>query len=135
MGEVDYARIFDVLPSPFMLLDRELRYVAANAAYLEATGRSLEELLGQHVMAMFPNPGESGRRLQESFERVVATGESDTLAYLPYPILLSDGSYGNRYWTCVHVPILDDEGRVRFVMQNTVDVTEFARLREAATLP
>ncbi|ODT79272.1 MAG: hypothetical protein ABS76_20650 [Pelagibacterium sp. SCN 64-44] len=135
MNEVDYAAIFDALPSPFMILDADLRYVTANRAYLETTGRALDQLRGQYVLDMFPNPDESGQRLRQSFEKVLATGESDTLAYLPYPIRRADGGFDNRYWTVVHVPVLDEQGRVVLLMQNTVDVTEFARLREAATLP
>lgn len=135
MGEVDYARIFDVLPSPFMVLDAELRYVAVNRAYLEATGRRQEDLLGRHVMDAFPNPGESGKRLLASFQAVLASGRSDTLAYLPYPIARPDGGFENRYWTCAHVPVLGEDGAVEFVMQNTVDVTEFARIRAASTVP
>lgn len=135
MAEVDYAHIFAALPSPFMLLDKDLRFVGANPAYLETTGRTLEELRGQYVMDMFPNPGESGRRLQLSLERVVATGETDTLAFLPYPIPKGDGSFHNRYWTAVHVPVMGDDGAVKYVLQNTVDVTELVRMREAATLP
>jgi len=135
MAEVDFARVFEALPSPYMILDRALRFVTANPAYLSVTGRTLEELRGQYVMDMFPNPGESGRRLKASFERVLATGEMDTLAYLPYPIPKGDGSFYNGYWTVVHRPILGADGAVDFVLQNTVDVTEFARLREAASLP
>jgi len=135
MGEVDFARVFNALPSPFMILDRDLRYVTANPAYLAATGRTLEQLRGRYVMDMFPNPGESGRRLRESFERVLATGERDTLAYLPYPIARPEGGFSDNYWSVVHVPIADDDGKVAFVLQNTVDVTEFVRLREAASLP
>lgn len=135
MGEVDYARVFDVLPSPFMLLDANLRYISANKAYLEATGRSLDELVGQHVMDVFPNTGVSGTRLQESFNRVVATGQPDTLAYLPYPIPRPDGGYEDRYWTAIHVPVLASDGSVEYVLQNTVDVTEFARIRAASTVP
>lgn len=135
MTPIDFERIFDVLPSPYMLLDRNLNFVAANRSYLETTERKLEDLLGRHVMEMFPNPGESGRRLEESLKTVIATGEQDTLAYLPYPIELEDGQFDNRYWTTVHTPIQDDAGTTAFVLQNTVDVTEFVKLREAATLP
>src|SRR5690606_25353191 len=55
--------------------------------------------------------------------------------YLPYPITESDGTLRHRYWTAVHVPLLDAGGRVEYILQNTVDVTDFARMREAATLP
>lgn len=135
MAEVDFAQVFQALPSPFMILDREFRYVAANPAYLATTGRTMDELRGENIFGKFPNRGESGRRLQESFERVLATGEPDTLAYLAYPIPDADGRMTNRYWTAVHVPLFGADGTVEFVMQNTVDVTEYARLREAATLP
>jgi PAS domain S-box-containing protein len=135
MNGVDYARIFDVLPSPFMVLDAQLRYVSANSAYLAVTGRAMDDLRGQHIMDMFPEPGESGERLRASFERVLATGEADTLAYLRYPIAREDGTMHEVYWTAAHVPVLDAKGRVEFIVQNTVDVTEFAHLREASTLP
>ncbi len=135
MNEVDYAAVFEALPSPFMILDKDLRYVAANAAYLATTGRTMDQLRGRHIMDLFPNPGDSGRRLRESLESVAAGGAPDTLAYLPYPIAKTDGTLENRYWTAVHVPILDESGAVRYVLQNTVDVTEFARLQQAVSLP
>lgn len=135
MSEVDFARVFDVLPSPFMILDAELRYVAANKAYLETVGRPLDQMVGLKVMDLFPEPGESGLKLQQSLARVLQTGESDTLPFLPYPIAGAGGEQQNRYWTAVHVPILGDDGRPRYVLQNTVDVTDFAWLREATNLP
>lgn len=135
MAELDFARIFEALPSPFMILDQDLRYVAINQAYLETVNREREALLGQSLFDMFPNSDESGLRLKASLEQVLATGDSDTLPYLAYPIARSDGAEEHRYWTAIHVPIFGDDGRPKYVMQNTVDVTEFARLREAATLP
>lgn len=136
MAEVDFAQIFNALPSPMMVLDTELRYVAANSAYLATTGRThVDQLRGHKVMELFPNPGESGTKLVSSIKTVIASGQPDTLAYLHYPIAGADGQIENRYWTAVHVPILDADGSVNFVLQNTVDVTEFVRMREAATLP
>ncbi|KKB80007.1 hypothetical protein VW35_06010 [Devosia soli] len=136
MDEVDFARIFDVLPSPFMLLDKELRYVTANRAYLETVGRELSDIFGENLFDLFPNSGESGRRLRESFDRVMATGKPDTLPYLAYPIARSaEGEMEERFWTAVHVPVLDEGGSVRYVLQNTVDVTEIARMRAASTVP
>lgn len=135
MIELDYARIFEALPSPFMIVDTDLNYVAANAAYLETVGRQREALVGQYLFDLFPNDDESGIRLKRSLEHVLATGERDTLAYLPYPIASEQGEVENRYWTAVHVPIMGADGKVAFIMQNTVDVTDFARMRQAASLP
>ena len=135
MVELDYARIFEALPSPFMVVDTQLCYVAANPAYLATTGRTMEQLRGRNLFDLFPNSDESGRKLRASFEQVIASGEPDTLPYLPYPIAGEDGQMAMRYWTAVHVPIFGDDGQVKYVLQNTVDVTELARMREAATLP
>lgn len=135
---IDFERLFERLPSPYMVLDRELRYVAANAAYEQATLRSKAELIGQKLFDLFPNEGESGRRLRASFERVFETGEADTLAYIPYDIPVPSeqgGGFEERYWTAVHTPLTDDEGKVVHVVQNTVDVTDIVRLRQAASLP
>ncbi|MCB8836529.1 sensor histidine kinase [Aurantimonas sp. VKM B-3413] len=136
--EIDFAKVFDALTTPYMVLDAELRYVAANAAYEEATFRTREELLGQRLFDLFPNPGESGRRLRRSLEQVMATGEPDTIAFLSYAIprpASKGGGMEQRYWSATHSPVKDALGKVRFIVQNTVDVTEIVRLREANALP
>jgi len=134
----DFRRVFDTLPSPYMVLDRALNFVCVNEAYERVTMRQAEVLAGRYVFDMFPNEGESGRRLKASFERVLEVGEVDTLAYLHYDIPVPaerGGGFERRYWTCTHTPLFDGEGRVEFIVQNTVDVTELAQLMEATSLP
>lgn len=134
----DFEILFDALPSPYMLLDGRWNYVAVNAAYEAAVMRPRSELIGRHLFDLFPNDGESGRRLRESFERVFATGETDTIAYIPYDIPRppeKGGGTETRFWTAVHTPVTKADGTTEFLIQNTVDVTEMVRLREAAHLP
>ncbi|MCV0397524.1 MAG: PAS domain-containing protein [Rhizobiaceae bacterium] len=135
---IDFARLFDALPTPYMVIDPQYRFVTANKAYEKATLRTLDELRGRSLFELFPNEGESGRRLRESFDRVFETGKPDTLAYIPYDIPNPDkgkGATEKRYWTATHSPLADGEGAVRWLIQNTVDVTEFVRLHEVASLP
>lgn len=134
----DFQAIFDIIPSAHMVLDRDLKYVAANNAYERATLRSRDELIGRYIFDQFPNEGEGGKRLAASFNRVLETGKPDTLAYIPYDIPRPEsqgGGFETRYWTASHAPVLDEEGDVAFIIQNTVDVTDLVRLREAASLP
>ncbi|HEX2019525.1 MAG TPA: HWE histidine kinase domain-containing protein [Aurantimonas sp.] len=115
-----------------------MRYVAANAAYSHAVMRAPAELIGQHLFDLFPNQDESGRRLRASFEQVLADGEPDTIAFIPYDIPIPEergGGMEQRYWTATHTPILDQDGRVEFIVQNTVDVTDIVRIKEARVLP
>jgi two-component sensor histidine kinase len=137
-GAIDFGELFDVLPSPHMVLDRNLCYVAVNQAYEQVVMRSRDEMLGRNLFDLFPNDGESGRRLRDSLERVLATGETDTLAYIPYDIPRPPelgGGMEQRYWTAVHTAVSGNGGSERYVMQNTVDVTDIVRLRQAASLP
>lgn len=121
-----------------MVLDLELRYVAANAAYEKSVMRRADELVGRNLFELFPNDGESGERLRASFQRVIDTAKPDTLAFIPYDIpraASEGGGFDVRYWTATHSPIVGTDGKVTHIIQNTVDVTELVRLREAAVLP
>lgn len=138
MPNIDFKQLFHRLTSPYMIIDRQYRYVAANPAYEKAVLRTLPELEGLSLFDVFPNDGESGRALRASFDRVFTSGETDTIAYIPYDIprpASQGGGMEKRYWTAVHVPLTDDAGNVAYLLQNTVDVTDVVRLREAASLP
>ncbi|MCR5874627.1 PAS domain-containing protein [Phenylobacterium sp. J426] len=134
----DFRALFERLPSPYMILDRELRYVEANAVYCEILEREREDLIGRNIFDAFPDNGESGRRLRASFERVLATGQPDSLPLIPYPIerpASRGGGFEMRYWSAVHVPLVSADGCTDFIVQNTVDVTELQRLKEMAYGP
>ncbi|HZI04882.1 MAG TPA: PAS domain-containing protein, partial [Archangium sp.] len=135
---IDFKALFSLSPNPYMVLDRELRYVAANEAYLRVTASRLEELLGRHLFDAFPHDPEdsqnaSARLLRASFERVLAERVPDTLALIPYrvPFQTAEGVViQERYWSATHMPILDARGEVAFILQHTVDVTELHRLQQ-----
>ncbi len=138
MPQIDFRALFETLPSPHVVLDRQFRFVEANLAYQAVTERSREELLGRGMFELFPNEGPSGRRLRESFEKVFATGQPDTLALIPYAIPLPrsrGGGFEMRYWSAVHTPLFDAAGEVAFLVQNTVDVTDVQRLKDMAFGP
>ena len=131
---VDFGVLFNASPNPYMVVDRELRFVAANAAYLSTTARRLEDLLGRHILEVFPddpsNPNNANAtRVLESFARVVETGAPDVLAFIPSRVeRVRGGVPEERFWSATHTPIKDSEGRVIFVLQHTVDVTELHAL-------
>jgi signal transduction histidine kinase/DNA-binding response OmpR family regulator len=138
-GSPDFQAVFDRSPNPYMLLDRELRYVAANAAYLHVTASRLEDLLGRNVFEVFPNDPEdpdnrSVRELRESMARVLKRRVPDTLALIPYRVPRHTPTgivLEERYWSATHTPLLDERGEVAFILQHTVDVTELQQLKRA----
>lgn len=137
---LDFQHLFQSLPNPYMVVDRELRYVAANDAYLRVTASRLEDLLGKSVLELFPNdPSDPNnpplQQLRRSFEKVLSTGRADTLALIPYRVFRDVGSSSlseERFWSATHTPLLDPDGRVAFIVQHTVDVTDLERLKSAA---
>ena len=123
---IDLDAIFANAPSPYILLDPDLRMVWANTAYLEVTGRTRDSIIGKLMTEEFPAQPESvsDEMLRGSFRRVLTTGKPDHLPLIPYPIEDANGHLVERYWSATHTPILNDEGRVEFILQNTVDVTD-----------
>jgi PAS domain S-box-containing protein len=140
---LDFQAIFESSPNPYMLLDRELRFVAANPAYLRATASDLGDLLGRHVLDVFPHDpsdpaNQSATVLRASLERVLATGEQDVLAIIRYrvpQIVAGVRLVNERFWSATHTPIRGDGGRVEYILQHTVDVTELQRLRQNGAGP
>jgi PAS domain-containing protein len=132
MPALDFRALFERSPNPYMVLDRALRFVAANPAYLRVTSSRLEDLLGRHVLDLFPNDpanpaNESARQLRESLERVLATGQPDSIALISYRVPTRIGEAGalaERYWSATHTPIFDEAGKVAFILQHTMDVSE-----------
>ncbi|TSC25318.1 response regulator [Corallococcus sp. Z5C101001] len=135
----DFQKLFELSPNPYMLLDRELRYVTANAAYLRVTASRLEDLVGRNVFDAFPHDPDdpanaSARMLRESFLRVLRERALDTLALIPYRVPReTDGGVvmEDRFWSATHTPLLDAGGEVAFILQHTMDVTEVHRLKQA----
>ena len=132
-----FGDLFASSPNPYMVLDRDFRYLALNAAYEQVAGRAREELVGRDLFEMFPGgENEDGSAqadvLRASLERVLATGKRDVLALIPYTLPVVDGSVQEtRYWSATHTPLKDAAGRVTAILQHTTDVTELHRLREA----
>lgn len=74
-----------------------------------------------------------GRNLSASLERVLATGKPDTLAVQKYYIRrpkAQGGGFGERWWSPVNTPILDESGKVRFIIHRVEDVTGFVRSKQ-----
>ncbi|PVA11363.1 hybrid sensor histidine kinase/response regulator [Pelagivirga sediminicola] len=132
--QIDLDALFGKAPSPYVLLDPDLRMVWANDAYLEVTGRRRESVIGRLLTEEFPAPADSvsDEMLRGSFRRVLTSGKVDHLPLISYPIAAADGTIEERYWSATHTPILDAKGLVKFILQNTVDVTDLYRSAEVA---
>jgi len=129
---IDFLELAEASPNPYVLLDRDLRLVWMNAAYLAATMRERDDIIGRAMFDAFPSDpsSESHRQLKDSLDHVLRTGEADEIALIRYDIARPDGGMDTRYWSATHTPMSGSDGSLKYILQHTVDVTELHELRQ-----
>jgi PAS domain-containing protein len=132
--QVDYSALYRQLPVPVLALTPEFLIADANEAYMEAMGRSQEDLLGRDAFDAFPDnpsdPGATGvRNSVASLRRVLATGRPDAVEFQKYDVEIpgSPGQFATRYWSVVNAPVFGPDGRVALIAHCLEEVTERMR--------
>lgn len=92
---------------------------------LKAVGRAKDELIGRHVFDVFPRSTDSDddgvAKLRASLERARDTGRPDTMAIQRYDIPRRDGTFEERYWSPIQVPVLDADGATMLLLHRAED--------------
>lgn len=139
-ADIDFTAFFDATPSPYLVLDTGLVIRYVNTAYLAATGRTRDELIGKYFFEALPEspgmPDDAQRNLEASLRRVLDTGKADTLVLQRYDIPAPDqaGGFEERWWSEIHTPLPAPDGTVKWIVQRAEDVTAFLRSRRAREL-
>ncbi|NNG22151.1 PAS domain-containing hybrid sensor histidine kinase/response regulator [Telluria aromaticivorans] len=115
--------------------------LAVNDAFLAASRRRRDELLGTSLFVAFPsNPDDPASRTNEaelraSLARVRATGQPDTLPVQRYPIPVHgpDGSivFEEKFWSAYSAAVFGPDGDIICIAHTTKDVTEQIRSERA----
>ena len=139
--EPDFQALFESAPGLYLVLDPDLRIVAASDAYLEATMTRREVILGRGIFDVFPDnpddPEATGvSNLSASLDRVRRERVADTMAVQKYDIRRPEeegGGFEERHWSPKNTPVLDEQGELAYIIHRVEDVTEFVRLQERGT--
>lgn len=137
-----YESVFNSSPTGNYLLSPtpEAVILAVNNAFLKATSRKREDLVGVSLFAAFPenpdDPEDTGvAALRNSILRVIASGKPDALPLQRYPIWITtpegEKRYEERFWNAVNTPIFGEDGQLLCISHRTEDVTK-QTLAEAA---
>jgi signal transduction histidine kinase len=137
----DFQKLFEAAPGLYLVLDPDLRIVAASDAYLEATMTRREEILGRGIFEVFPDNPEDPEatgvtNLSASLDRVRRLRAPDTMSIQKYDIRRPDeegGGFEERHWSPKNMPVLADSGQLLYIIHRVRDVTEFVRLTERGT--
>ena len=136
---LDFRLLFESAPGLYLVLTPELKIVAVNNAYAQATNIQRNEILGCGLFEVFPDnpndPAATGvRNLAASLQRVLENRTPDTMAVQKYDIRRPNsegGGFEERYWSPVNSPVFGPDGRILYIIHRVEDVTEFIRLKQA----
>ena len=129
MPSTNFASILKGMPQPYLVLDADLTIVGASDAYLILTDRTLDDIVGRSILVAFPeNPDAEGTveqgPLEVSLRHVLETGKPHEMAVIQYDIPQPGGGFSQKFWTPVHTPVVGDDGKIEYIIQNPMDVTE-----------
>ncbi|MEU1423704.1 SpoIIE family protein phosphatase [Kitasatospora sp. NPDC005751] len=131
---VDYRAVFQALPGMVALLTPDLVYVDVNEDFVRMSGRTREQLVGRYLFDVFPdNPNDpdatGSRNLGVSLQRVLASGERDTMALQRYDVQSAGRAdeWEERYWSPVNAPVLAPGGEVVLLVHRVEEITELIR--------
>ena len=111
-------------PSAIACVDQEARYVLVNPAYVAASGRKREEIIGRSAFDFFPQPEYRGAYL-----RAVETGRPVSRREAPLE-LPARPEAGVTYWDFTLTPMREDGGEVIGVLLTAMEVTDKVRARQ-----
>ncbi|MFC6997120.1 PAS domain-containing protein [Rufibacter roseus] len=134
---MEFFDYFDNVPENIVIVSPEFKILAATKRYLATTMRTREEIIGKiFLKEVYQDPQFSFEEnpVILSIKKAIESKQVDYLDVLRYDLekpAAEGGGYDTRYWEASHTPVLDDAGNVKYVIQNTQDVTERELARKA----
>ena len=134
---LDLAVVFAALPGVDLVLAPDApRYtmLAATDARLAATMTTREGTLGRPLFEVFPdaNPANDAAsgvgNLRASLDTVLRTRAPHRMPVQRYDLQRPDGTWEERHWAPLNVPVLGPDGAVRYLVHRVEDVTDAVRL-------
>lgn len=140
IGNLDYREIFEQGNVLYLILAPDsprFTILGASDAYLQATRRSREELVGRGIFEAFPeNPDDTASKaegsVRASIEQVLSTHAPHRLPVQKYDVPKPEsegGGYEVKYWSAVHFPVFGKGGELIHIAQRVEDITELAKLQ------
>lgn len=123
-----YEAIVEHAGTMVLVLDAALRIVRFNHACESVSGRSSAQVLGRHPWEVLLPPEQAETAWQQAFAALAADPRTPSRRYTN-ECLAADGSRRLIDW--YNAALLDDDGRMRYVVSVGVDITERRRVESA----
>ena len=129
---LDFRTLFETIPGLYLVLapDDDFTIEAATDAYLEAT-LTTRAIFGRPLFEVFPDAAGDGadgaQNLRRSLETVIATRSANAMHVQKYSLRRPDGTFEERYWSPLNLPVLGVDGEIDRIVHRVEDVTAFVR--------
>lgn len=138
---LNFEKLFQSLGTAYIVFDIDdptFTVIGENDAHAKIAMVKRENVIGKPVLEAFPDTSEEyvkhGKsRLLESFRKVIATGEPDSMPDLSYDLKDENGNLKTMFWEVTHYPLFED-GKVVAVFQQTKDITTTISAQRELTL-
>ena len=132
--------IFEAAPHAYLALsaDPDFTILFANAKYLATTGDNSENIVGRPLFAVLRNATHNSAPidtddLRASLQRAMRQGLPDDMGVCRYSRADGQGGFEVRTWKRVNTPILDETGKVAFILCHVEDASAAASQVHAAS--
>lgn len=128
---IDFGAAFEMMPGNRALINNDSpRYtiLAVTNDYEKVSVKNRSELVGKGLFDIFPanphDPNSMGYvQLRNSFDYIMEHKTESKLAGQRYDVINKDGVFEERYWTITNRPVLDQVGKVKYIVHDTIEVT------------
>lgn len=132
---INFRELFESSPALVLLLSPDFTIIGATESYLNATLIKRDEVMGRNIFDVFPdNPddptADGVSNLRASLQTVLANKVALAMSVQKYDIRRPDGTFEERYWKPLNIPILNDSGEVIYITHRVEDVTGQEQMRK-----
>ena len=110
--------------------------LTASDAYLNITSVLREDVLGKGFFEVFPENNDDpddDTTARKVFTRVIETRQKVDVPVYRYDVFdQTKHKKEIRHWSCSNTPVLDDDGKVDFILNSVIDITSEVKAKEAA---
>ncbi|HKS61562.1 MAG TPA: PAS domain-containing protein [Xanthobacteraceae bacterium] len=123
-----HCHLCDVIPHPWLRLNRDLAIQDANTRYLSATFTDRDLISGRSMFEVFPdNPNDlkadGVKNLSTSLREVLRTRQPNRMALQRYDVRGRSGRWFHRRWKPINVPVLDHNGEIDAVIHHVEHIS------------
>lgn len=120
--------LFESVPGQFLILLPDFTMVEASDAYLYATMKTREQIIGHNLFEVFPdNPLDIAARgmdnLRVSLSYVLKHGVPHLMEVQKYDMRTPEGKVEERYWSLYNKPVFNSKDELIYIIHRVEDVT------------